>query len=91
MILATNAPSMVEPQKIQPTLFFSLDPMSDYLVDQSLPHKITYNYILLNVYYVPIPLLRAPAALWHCISSSQYPYEVDSIVIPIRHIRDMRF
>lgn len=48
---------MNKPQEIQPILFFfSGSNVCDYLMDQSSPHKITYNYILLHSYYVPIPL-----------------------------------
>ena len=66
---------MAEPQEIQPTLFFESGSNGcGYLVDHSLPHEITYNYILLNIYYVPGPLLRVPAALLSCIS--HYPCDI---------------
>lgn len=54
-------------QKIQPTLFSSLVQMS-VIIWWTSHHPIkSYNYIVLNIYYVPVPLLTAPAALLHCI------------------------
>lgn len=67
MILAANAHSMDKPQKIQPTLFSSLVQMS-VIIWWTSHHPIkSYNYIVLNIYYVPVPLLTAPAALLHYI------------------------